>query len=120
MENAMSDILLILAGTGGAIVALVHGYLGQTVVLPSFSGGTRSMRRVNQAVFQLSTLYWFVGGIALICAALFFEQGDRSVIVAMVSFLYITGSIANLWATRGRHPGWVLLAVVAGLALIGA
>jgi len=119
MENTMSNTLLILAGFGGAIVALVHGYLGQTIVLPSFSGGTPSVRRVNHVVFQLSTLYWFAGGIALICAALFFDQGERTVIVTMVSFLYITGSIGNFWATRGRHPGWVLLAIVTGLALIG-
>ena len=116
----MSDTFLMAAGMGGMIIALVHGYLGQTIVLPSFSGGTPPVRRVNQAVFQLSTLYWFAGGIALICAALFMEQGERTIIVAMVSFLYVTGAIGNFWATRGRHPGWFLLALVTGLALIGS
>ena len=116
----MEDMFLILAGTGGALIALIHGYLGQTIVLPSFSGGTASARRVNQAVFQLSTLYWFAGGVALIYAAVFSDQGERTLIVAMVTFLYITGAAGNLWATRGRHPGWVLLALVTGLALVGA
>ncbi|MFA3918843.1 hypothetical protein [Ruegeria hyattellae] len=116
----MSDTILIVAGLGGAIIALVHGYLGQTIVIPSFSGGSPSMRRVNHAVFQLSTLYWFAGGIALIYAAVFIDQGERTIIVAMVSFLYITGAVGNLWATRGRHPGWILLTVVTGLAIIGA
>ena len=108
------------AGLGGALIALLHGYLGQTIVIPSISGGTPSLRRVNHAVFQLSTLYWFAGGIALICAAVFIDQGERTIIVLMVAFLYITGAVGNLWATRGRHPGWILLSVVTILALIGA
>lgn len=116
----MNDSILIAAGMGGATVALIHGYLGKTLVLPSFSGGTEQVRRVNEAVFQLSTLYWFAGGLALIWAAVSLDQGERTTVVAMVSFLYIAGAIGNFWATRGRHPGWFLLSLVTVLAFVGA
>jgi hypothetical protein len=30
------------------------------------------------------------------------------------------GAVANLWATRGRHPGWMLMAAALVLILLGA
>jgi hypothetical protein len=30
------------------------------------------------------------------------------------------GAIGNLWATRGRHPGWMLMAAALVLILVGA
>jgi len=115
----MNDTLLMAAGIGGALVALLHGYLGHKFVLPAFTGGTGPIRRVNHAVFQLSTLYWFVGGGALIASALVLNEGDRAVVVYMVSFLYLSGAVGNFWATRGRHPGWALLLLVAAMAIAG-
>jgi hypothetical protein len=30
------------------------------------------------------------------------------------------GAIGNLWGTRGRHPGWMLLAAAVVLIVLGA
>jgi len=29
-----------------------------------------------------------------------------------VGSLYLFGALGNLWATRGRHPGWMLMAAL--------
>jgi hypothetical protein len=34
-------------------------------------------------------------------------------------FLYLFGALGNLWATRGRHPGWMLMAAALILIVIG-
>lgn len=120
MENDMNDLLLVGAGVGGVLVAIIHGYLGHKIVLPQLAGGTAQIRRVNEAVFQLSTLYWLAGGLVLIATPYFLDDALRRVFVCGVVFLYATGAIGNFWATRGRHPGWVILLVVTIMALLGA
>lgn len=32
---------------------------------------------------------------------------------------YLFGALGNLWGTRGRHPGWMLLALALLLLVIG-
>jgi len=120
MEHAMNDLLLMGAGIGGVLISLIHGYLGHTKVLASLTIGPTSMRRVNSAVFQLSTLYWSTCGFLLIAAPFFLDSSLRKVVVGIVVFTYLTGALANFWATRGRHPGWILLVIVSVMALFGA
>ena len=36
-----------------------------------------------------------------------------------VGALYLLGALANLWGTRGRHPGWMLMAAALGLIVVG-
>ena len=33
--------------------------------------------------------------------------------------LYLMGALANLWGTRGRHPGWMLMAAALVLIVVG-
>lgn len=65
-----------------------------------------------------------MGGLALI-AAFWFSAEAGLVSGIFVGGLYLYGAIGNFWGTRGRHPGWMLLAValvlmVAGLMSPGA
>ena len=53
---------------------------------------------------------------ALIAAALWFEQDARLATGLLVGSSYLYGALGNLWGTRGRHPGWMLMA--AALILI--
>jgi hypothetical protein len=36
-----------------------------------------------------------------------------------VGGLYLYGALGNLWATRGRHPGWMLMAAALILIAFG-
>ncbi len=116
----MSEILLIGAGVLGMLVAAVHGYLSQMRILPAISGLSGTQRRINAAVYHLSTLYWAVGGAALVWAAVRLPPAQQALAGAAVGFLYASGAVANAWATRGRHSGGPLLGAAAALAFAGA
>jgi hypothetical protein len=120
MESGMSENLLIGAGVLGMMVAAVHGYLSQTRILPAITGLTRTQRRINAAVYHLSTLYWAVGGAGLVWAAISLAPGQQALAGAAVGFLYASAALANAWATRGRHPGGPLLGAAAAMAIAGA
>lgn len=120
MGSQMNDIFLIVAGVAGMVIAAIHGHISQTVILARITGPARTARNINTAVYQLSTVYWFVGGAALTLAPFILSPDARTTIAITVAFMYFTGAAANIWATRGRHFGWPLLTVAAILALIGA
>jgi uncharacterized membrane protein YhhN len=68
---------------------------------------------------HFSTISWFLGGLALVAAANWFDQNVRLAISLFVGGCYMFGAIVNLWATRGRHPGWMLMAAALVLILLG-
>jgi hypothetical protein len=116
----MNDGFLMIAGIGGVFIALVHGTLGHRKILSAINDLPPSSWRLNYVVFQLSTLYWMVGGIALLLTPAYLDDSQRHIVVLIVAFFYASGAVANFWATKGRHFGWCLLAIVATLAFFGA
>ena len=116
----MNDIFLTIAGIGGVLIALVHGTISHRKILSPINDLPPSLWRVNYIVFQMSTLYWIIGGVALLLTPFYLDASQRQIVVPIVAFLYASGAVANFWATRGRHFGWCLLAIVATLAVLGA
>jgi hypothetical protein len=118
------DAALGLAGVIGIGVAVVHGVLVQRLMVrpiealaePPFS---RSVRRLVPGLLQFSTFNWFIGGLALIAAAAWFEPGAKLATGVLVGSSYFFGAVGNLWSTRGRHPGWILYAVALVLIVLG-
>lgn len=112
-----------LAGAIGSGVAVVHGVLTQRLMVRPFqelAGADKRfsapVRRLIPLLLHFSTVAWFAGGIALIVAAIWFDAPARFATGLFVGALYLFGVIGNFCATRGRHPGWMLLAIA--LALI--
>lgn len=112
-----------LAGVIGSGTAVVHGILTQRLMVRPIealflSGGRISapVRRLVPLLLHFSTIVWFLGGLALIAAALWFDRDARLATGLFVGSTYLFGALGNLWGTRGRHPGWMLLA--AALILI--
>lgn len=104
-----------MAGVIGCGVAVVHGVLTQRLMVGPFEqlvDGRMSapIRRIVPLLLQFSTFNWFVGGLALIVAAVTPEQDARLATGLLVGSSYLFGALGNLWATRGRHPGWMLYA----------
>lgn len=119
------DIVLALAGVVGGFVAIVHGVLvqrwmvkpiGERAVVGKRMAG--STRRMVPLLLHFSTAAWFLGGLALIAAAGWFGPGARLATALFVGGLYLYGAIGNLWATRGRHPGWMLMVVALALIVV--
>ena len=112
-----------LAGVIGSGTAVVHGILTQRLMVRPIealflSGGRISapVRRLMPLLLHFSTIVWFLGGLALIAAALWFDRDARLATGLFVGSTYLFGALGNLWGTRGRHLGWMLLA--AALILI--
>lgn len=118
------DAALGMAGVIGSGVAVVHGVLTQRLMVgPLVQLADRPVaapiRRIVPLLLQFSTFNWFVGGIALIVAANSFEQEARLATGLLVGSSYMFGALGNLWATRGRHLGWMLYAVALVLIVYG-
>ena len=111
------DAALGMPGIIGCCVAAFHGILVQRLMVRPldefFVTNKRtaaSVRRLVPLLLHFSTVSWFLGGLALIAAANWFKQDARLATGLFVGSLYLFGVLGNLWATRARHPGWMLLA----------
>jgi hypothetical protein len=122
------DIALLSAGVVGSLVAVVHGGLTQRLMVRpmlALPAGqlSRPVRRLVAALLQFSTFNWFLGGLALIAVAFASGRDVKLAIGLLVGSSYLFGAAGNLWATRGRHPGWVLYGIATlaiGYGLAGA
>jgi hypothetical protein len=120
----LQDGALVTAGCIGCGVAVIHGVLTQRLMVGPFEQIadrriSAPARRLVPLLLQFSTVNWFIGGLALMLAASSFGQEARLATGLLVGSSYLFGSLGNLWATRGRHPGWVLYAVALVLIVYG-
>jgi hypothetical protein len=106
---------------------MVHGILVQRLMVRPFEEFYLADKRVSSSIrrfvpllLHFSTISWFLGGLALIAAAIWFDHSARLATGLFVGSLYLLGALGNLWATRGRHPGWMLMAVALLLIVFGA
>ncbi len=110
---------LAVAGIIGSTVAIIHGVLIHRLMVQPLRARTAPplaapIRKLVGPLLQFSTFNWFVGGLALIIAAWMLGQEAQLATGVLVGSSYLFGALGNLWATRGRHPGWALY----GAALI--
>lgn len=123
---AWQNAALGLAGVIGAGVAVFHGLLVQRYMVQPLAVLVRTdrsirgpIRRLIPPLLHFSTVVWFLGGAALVAAALWLDRDVRLAIGAIVGVAYLFGAIFNAWATRGRHPGWMLMAMAVALIVVG-
>jgi hypothetical protein len=115
----MRDLVVQLAGILAFAAAIAHGALGETKVFSRARIEPEHFRRLIRLVWQCGVVAWMSLAILLIAAPGFGSSGARAWIIAMSIVTFGTGALANAWATRGRHFGWIALALVAGLAGVG-
>jgi hypothetical protein len=126
MDMTWQDAALALAGVIGSSVAVFHGVLTQRLMVRPvealFVADRRiaaPIRRLVPLLLQFSTFNWLLGGLVLIAAALWLEHDARLATGLLVGSSYLYGAVGNLWGTRGRHPGWMLMAVALVLIVLG-
>lgn len=120
-----NDLALVAAGALGMLTAGVHGIAMQRHIVVPLKGLLKAGvelrgagKRLVVPLLHVSTLAWFVGGALLIWAGLRAQHETQVIISATVGTLYLQAAVVNAWATRGRHPGWMVMA--AAVALIVA
>lgn len=120
------NVALQLAGLIGAVVAVVHGVLVQRLIVTPFANSvppgppfSSVVRRLIPPLIHFSTFVWFAGGLALLLA-IRLDASTRLWVCLLVGTTYLFGAGANFWATRGAHPGWMLLTLALVLIALGA
>lgn len=120
------NVALHLAGLIGAAVAVVHGVLVQRLIVTPFATAlppgppfSSVVRRLIPPLIHFSTFVWLAGGLALLLATRL-DGSSRMWICILVGITYLFGAVANFWATRGTHPGWMLMALALVLIAFGA
>ena len=115
----MRDILLQCSGAAAIVVALIHGVLGETKVFTRATIEPPRLRNLIRLVWQAGTVAWIGGGILLIAAPWMASAPARHWIVATMAIVFAFAAVANAWATRGRHFGWMAMSAVVALAMAG-
>jgi hypothetical protein len=117
------DISLVVAGVIGSGVAIIHGVLTQRLLVkPTLELAIPSLaRKLIPGLLHFSTFNWFVSGLALVAVAFAHEREAKFAVGVLAASSYLFGALGNLWATRGRHHGWILygiavLAIIYGLS----
>jgi hypothetical protein len=117
--DPMQNGLLQAAGLAAVVVALIHGVLGETKVFARATIEPARVRTLIRLVWQAGTVAWIGGGVLLIAAPWLGSDPARHWIVATMACVFAFAALANAWATRGRHFGWLALSVVVVLAVAG-
>lgn len=118
----MANIALFLGGAVGAVVAVIHAVMMDRGIVRPVNRALQEDAQMNAAaralvtpLFQYSTFAWATGGLAIMAAALAMGPEARLAIGLLVGASYLYAAIANLCATRARHPGGWLLVLAIGL-----
>jgi hypothetical protein len=119
MEETMRDLLLQCSGVIAIAGAVTHGVLGETKVLPRVSVQPARLLTLIRLVWLGGTVAWIGLGVLLIAAPLMASEPARHWIVATTATVFAFAVLANAWATRGRHFGWMLFGVVVVLEVAG-
>ncbi len=116
------SVALTAAGVIGGGTAVIHGVLTQKLMvrpLAAVAAGDRRIgvviQRLVPVLLQYSTFSWLLCGLALVWAANAAGPEVRLAVGVLAGGQFAFGAIGNAWGTRGKHPGWMLLAVAVGL-----
>lgn len=115
----MRDSLLIGAGALAILVAIFHAIVGETKVFRRAQIEPPRARLLLRLVWHAGAVAWAALGALLMLAPHFGSDAARGWIVALAVATFAAAAAGNAYATRGRHPGWMLLAVVIAAAIGG-
>jgi hypothetical protein len=117
--KAMRDLLLQCSGVIAIAAALIHGVLGETKVLPRITVQPARLLTLIRLVWQAGTVPWIGCGVLLIAAPWMASEPARHWIVVTTAAVFAFAVLANAWATRGRHFGWMMFGAVVALEVAG-
>jgi hypothetical protein len=119
MELPMRDLLLQVSGVVAIAAALIHGVLSETKVFPRVTVEPQQLRTLFRFVWQVPTVAWIAGGVLLIAAPSMASESARHWIVVTLACVFAFSALGNAIGTHGRHFGWIVLSVVAAMAVAG-
>lgn len=115
----MRDLLLQCAGLVTIAVSLGHGILGETKVFASARIEPERLRTLIRLVWQAGTVAWIGGGVLLFVAPWMESNLARHWIIVTFAIVFGFAGLANAWAHRGVHVGWIGMSAVVAMAVAG-
>jgi hypothetical protein len=125
MNHAFSSAAALAVATG-----LAHTVIGEILIfrrmrrgtfVPTFGGDVLRERHVRilwASWHALTLLAWAMAAMLVVIASS--PENELSLaITRLISLAMGTGALAVLVGTRGRHPGWIAMLVVASLIEFG-
>jgi hypothetical protein len=123
--------MFIAAGVIALITGVIHSALGEILIfrhlrrggiVPTMAAPPLRERniRIIWATWHLASVFgWAFAGI-LLRLAIAPHDSLSALIVSAIVFANLAGSLLVLIGTKGRHPGWIALLLVAVLTWFGA
>ena len=109
---------LIAAGILCILLGLVHSFMGEALIFRRGEVTSNRFRGIIWATWHLATLLAFgLAAILILTPREILPMMGRPLCV-IAACLAMSGVIV-LGATKGRHPGWVVLCVISGLIFAG-
>src|SRR5262249_21342198 len=106
-------------GVVAIVAAVIHGVLGEFKVFPRVTIEPQRLRTLLRLVWQAATVAWIGCGVLLLVAPWVGSDQARHWIVTTLALVFAFAALANAWATRGRHFGWMALSAVVMMAAAG-
>lgn len=115
---------LVVASVLAVLVGLVHSVLGERLIFRHQPTAGRWRHRrpfdILWATWHIaSVMGWALAAVLWRIAATSEHFALREFLLLAIALAYGAGGLLVLVGTRGRHPGWVGLAGVAVLVLVG-
>jgi hypothetical protein len=119
----------LIAAVLALVTGVIHSLLGERLIfrhlrlgglVPALAAPPLQARhiRILWATWHLATIFgWAFAGVLLHWAL--GEDKPDTIVANAVAFAYLGGAVLVLIGTRGRHPGWLALALVAALVWVG-
>lgn len=121
-----NSIALTAAGVIGGGTAVIHGVVMQRIIIrpieADFAANGRisgTLQKLIALLLHVSTFNWLLSGIALIAAAIWFEQDVRLVVGLLAGSFFLYGAIIAFWSIRRGHPGGILMSAACILIVLG-
>ncbi len=117
---------LIAAGAVAVLTGLVHSIMGEILIFRRLRSGGIIPKiappplrerhvRILWATWHLASILEFALAAVLFCIGTNSDSGSshQTVALAAISISNFLAALLVLFATNGRHPGWVALLIVA-------
>ena len=119
-----AGVIALITGVGHSVLGeiLIFRHLRSSGLVPTMAAPPLRERhiRIIWATWHLASVFgWAFAGI-LLRLAIAPDGSPSALIVSAVVFANLAGSSLVLIGTKGQHPGWIALLLVAVLTWFGA
>ena len=113
------------AGALAFLVGLIHSLLGEIMIFRKTIGSPASValerryRGILRATWHAVPVFGWGFGAILLWFPSYSSRVDVAFVEDTMALSFLAASLLTLYFTKGRHPGWIALLVIAVLVWLG-